>query len=74
MKMTNFPRMMAALNDARNNLDHVNLLLNSMADDHMIEPIDDPENMVDFWDWADVVGVVDEYCPADEEFYVECPW
>ena len=72
--MTNFPRMMAALNDARNNLDHVNLLLNSMADDHMIEPIDDPENMVDFWDWADVVGVVDEYCPADEEFYVECPW
>jgi len=66
--MTNFPRMMSALNDARNSLpdyDEVNHLLNSLADDHTIEPIDDPSIEVDFWDWADVIGVVDEYCPKN---------
>jgi hypothetical protein len=54
--------------------DEINAELNSLANDHTIEPIDDPMTACDFWDWADVVGVVDEYCPADEEFYVECPW
>lgn len=45
--------------------DDVNQILNQMADEGilepMIEPIDDPVVEVDFWDWADVVGVVDEY-------------
>ena len=66
--MNNFPRTMAALNDVRSSLadfDEVNYLLNSLADDHTIEPIDDPMTACDFWDWADVVGIVDEYCPAD---------
>lgn len=71
--MNNFPRMMAALNDARNSLpdyDEVNYLLNSLADNHTIEPIDDPNAEIDFWDWADVVGIVDEFCPA-EPFWAE---
>lgn len=66
--MTNFPRMMAALNDARKSLpdyDDVNLLLNSLADDHTIEPIDDPNVEINFWDWADVVGIVDELAPVE---------
>jgi hypothetical protein len=66
--MTNFPRMMAALNDARNSLpnyDEVNYFLNSLADDHIVEPIDDPNVECGFWEWAETVGIVDEYCPAD---------
>jgi hypothetical protein len=68
--MTNFPRINACLNDLRDNpvsldYDNVNMILNSLADDHTIEPIDDPNVEIDFWDWADVVGIVDEYCPAD---------
>lgn len=43
--------------------DEINAILNAMADDHMIEPIDDPNSCVDFWDWAEVVGIVDEVCP-----------
>jgi hypothetical protein len=31
----------------------------------MIEPIDDPNNMTDFWDWAEVVGIVDEFVPNE---------
>ena len=37
----------------------------AMADEHMIEPIDDPNMQVDFWDWADVIGIVDEFEPVD---------
>jgi hypothetical protein len=43
----------------------INDLLNEMVDEGMVEPIDDPSLNVDFWDWADVVGVVDEYVPEE---------
>lgn len=71
--MTNYPRLNACLRDMRReivDLDEINAELNSLADDHMIEPIDDPMTACDFWDWADVVGVVDEFCP-DEPFWAE---
>ena len=73
--MTNFPRMMVLLNDYKNNstmydFDEINLMLNTLADDHVVEPIDDPNVACDFWDWADVIGIVDEYCPVDP-FWVE---
>lgn len=61
------PRYVAVMNDlTRRNrsLEDVNAELYSLADDHTIEPIDDPLTACDFWDWADVVGVVDEYCPS----------
>ena len=33
----------------------------NQAEQHMVEPIDDPAVLCDFYDWADVVGVdVDE--------------
>ena len=45
--------------------DEINSVLNSMADEGivepMVEPIDDPNVEVNFWDWADVVGIVDEF-------------
>lgn len=47
------------------NFDEINALLNQMVDDGMVEPIDDPSINVDFWDWADVVGVVDEFVPEE---------
>ena len=50
----------------------INAILNQLADDGtlepMIEPIDDPSNMTDFWDWAEVVGIVDEFAPLDDRF------
>jgi hypothetical protein len=45
------------------NFDEINAILNAMADDHMVEPIDDPSFSVDFWDWADTIGIVDEFEP-----------
>jgi hypothetical protein len=54
------------------NNDAINDILNQLADEGMIEPtvepIDDPSNLTDFWDWAEVVGVVDEFAPLDERF------
>lgn len=44
-----------------NDFEDVNRILAEMVDDSMIEPIDDPNVEVNFWDWADVVGVVDEF-------------
>jgi len=49
--------------------DEINAILGAMADEHMIEPIDDPNLCVDFWDWADVVGIVDEFVPSDDPFW-----
>lgn len=43
--------------------DDVNAMLNALTVEHMIEPIDDPNLEVDFWDWADIVGIVDEFEP-----------
>jgi len=46
-----------------NDFDDVNRILAEMVDDSMIEPIDDPSVEVNFWDWADVVGAVDDFAP-----------
>jgi hypothetical protein len=48
-----------------NDFEAINALLNEMVDEGMVEPIDDPSYNVDFWDWADVVGVVDEFVPEE---------
>jgi len=48
-----------------NDFEEINDLLKEMADQGMVEPIDDPSINVDFWDWADVVGVVDEFVPEE---------
>jgi hypothetical protein len=47
------------------NLDDVNRLLSEMRDEGMVEPIDDSTLNVDFWDWADVIGIVDEFEPQE---------
>jgi hypothetical protein len=63
--MNQFPRMTALVD----NLDTINAVLHQLADEGtlepMIEPIDDPNNMTDFWDWAEVVGIVDEFVPNE---------
>jgi len=45
--------------------DFANDLLNDLAALGMVEPIDDPSVEVNFWDWADVVGIVDEFVPEE---------
>lgn len=45
--------------------DAINRILAEMTADDMVEPIDDPNLEVNFWDWADVVGLVDEYVPEE---------
>lgn len=53
----------------RYDFDDVNAILSSLADADMVEPvvepIDDPNVEMNFWDWADVVGVVDEFVPDE---------
>jgi hypothetical protein len=49
--------------------DRINAILAGMVDDGMIEPIDDPNLEIDFWDWADVVGIVDDFAPLDDPFW-----
>ncbi len=65
--MNNFPRMMALLDDT----DTINAILDQLAQEGtvepMVEPIDDPNSLTDFWDWADVLGIVDEFVPVDSE-------
>lgn len=52
--------------------DRINAILDQLAVEGtiepMIEPIDDPNIETDFWDWADVVGIVDEFAPIDDRF------
>ncbi len=48
-----------------NDFEAINDLLNEMVDEGMVEPIDDPSVEVNFWDWADVVGAVDEFVPEE---------
>jgi hypothetical protein len=62
--MNQFPRMMALLEDT----DAINALLDQLAQEGTVEPIDDPNAETDFWDWADVVGIVDEFAPIDDRF------
>ena len=40
-----------------------NRILSEMRDEGMVEPIDDPNIQTDFYDWAEVVGIVDEIEP-----------
>lgn len=47
-----------------NDFEMVNRILAEMHDQGMVEPIDDPAFETDFWDWADVVGVVDDFAPT----------
>ena len=53
----------------RYDFDDVNAILAALADadivEPVVEPIDDPSVEVDFWDWADVVGIVDEFIPEE---------
>jgi hypothetical protein len=53
----------------RYDFDDVNAILAALADadvvEPMVEPIDDPSVNVDFWDWADVVGIVEEFVPEE---------
>jgi hypothetical protein len=48
-----------------NDFDDVNRLLSEMRDEGLVEPIDDSTLNVDFWDWADVIGIVDEFEPQE---------
>lgn len=52
-----------------NDFDEINAVLAQLADEGtiepMIEPIDDPSLEVNFWDWADVIGIVDELVPDE---------
>lgn len=56
-----------------NDFDDVNRILAELAEQGTLEPmaevIDDPNAEVNFWDWADVVGVVDEFVPSDDPFW-----
>ena len=46
-------------------IDELNMVLATMVDEHLVEPIDDPNVQTDFWDWAEVVGVVDDFVPEE---------
>jgi hypothetical protein len=53
----------------RYDFDDVNAILSALADADIVgpvvEPIDDPSVEMNFWDWADVVGLVDEFVPEE---------
>ena len=53
----------------RYDFDDVNDILSALADadivEPMVEPVDDPSLEVNFWDWADIVGAVDEFVPDE---------
>lgn len=70
--MTHFPHMMAFMTELSKekrmyDFEAVNDILNACADEGMlepvIEPIDDPSVNCDFYDWADVVGILGEIEP-----------
>lgn len=56
-----------------NDFEDANRILAEMANanilEPMVEPIDDPSMEVNFWDWADVVGIVDEFVPSGDPFW-----
>jgi len=66
MKMNQYPRLTGLLCDT----DTINAILDQLSVEGtvepMVEPIDDPDSLTDFWDWADVVGIVDEFAPIDD--------
>ncbi len=52
-----------------NDFDDVNAILADLAEqgilEPMVEPIDDPDLEINYWDWAEVVGIVDELVPNE---------
>jgi hypothetical protein len=50
------------------NFDDVNAILAEMRDERMIEPIDDPDIQTNFYDWAEVIGIIKEEVEPDIEF------
>jgi hypothetical protein len=52
-----------------NDFDSVNRILAELAEqgtlEPMVEPIDDPNLEVNYWDWAEVIGVVDDLIPEE---------
>ena len=52
-----------------NNFDEVNGILADLAEqgiiEPMVEPIDDPNLEINYWDWAEVIGVVDNVVPEE---------
>lgn len=56
-----------------NDFDSVNRILAELAEEGtlepMAEPIDDGNIEINFWDWAEVVGIVDEFVPSDDPFW-----
>ena len=61
-----------------NDFESVNRILAELADEGilepMVEPIDDPSVQVDFWDWADTIGIVDEFEPQTMVDADGFPW
>lgn len=55
--------------NAMYDFDDVNRILAELAEqgtlEPLVEPIDDPNLDVNYWDWADVVGIVDELTPNE---------
>lgn len=56
-----------------NDFEDVNRILMELADreivEPLIEPIDDPSEEINFWDWAEVVGIVDQFVPDNDPFW-----
>jgi len=54
-----------------NDFEDVNTILAELAEmgtiEPMVEPIDDPNLEINYWDWAEVIGVVDDLIPAAPE-------
>lgn len=52
-----------------NDFDEINLMLDQMFEESIsecaIEPIDDPNCEIDYWDWAEILGIVDELEPEE---------
>jgi hypothetical protein len=52
-----------------NDFDEVNGILADLAEqgiiEPMIEPIDDPNLEINYWDWAEVIGIVDNLIPEE---------
>ena len=52
-----------------NDFDEENGVLASLAEqgiiEPMIEPIDDPSLEINYWDWAEVIGIVDNLVPEE---------
>lgn len=48
-----------------NSLDSANRVLMELAGQNIVEPIDDPSLEVNFWEWADVLGIVKEFVPQE---------